>query len=121
TCKLERPVERARRAIHIQFHCQIQETFETLLINVSALRVIREEDAKRKRVGHLGVMHLHVWTNFAGGRVWIESRKTVDNVIGFRTVRQDSLSIEKIAPLDDDIRDPIVVGERPVMKERIQQ
>src|SRR5215217_4850036 len=121
TCELKGPVERACRTIHIQFHCQIQKTFETLLISVSALRVVRKEGAKRKHIGHLGVMHLHVWTKLAGRLVWIQGRKTVDDVIRFRAVWHNPMSIKKIAPLDDDICDPIVVSERPIMKERIQQ
>src|SRR5690348_8500591 len=120
TGKLEGPVKRASRMIHVQFHCEVKKTFETLTIDISALQIVRKEDTKSEHVCHLRVMHLHVWPKLATRGVWIIRCEAVDDVIGLRSVWHNSLSIEKIAPLDDDLLNSTVACEGPIMKQGIQ-
>src|SRR5690348_9698007 len=100
--ELKCPVESTGRTIHVELHRQIEKVLHTFLIDSLALRVLCEEQTERKRVGHLRVVHLHVWSNFT---FWFALRETIDHVIRLRAVGKDALPIEKIAPFHDDFRD----------------
>src|SRR6185369_3661727 len=95
--ELKGPVKRTRRMVHVELHSQLQKPSEPSLINFFTSAVVREEQTEREGVGHLGVVHLHVRTNLTGRLFWIVARETIDNVIRFRAVGHDALSIEKIA------------------------
>src|SRR6476661_2854148 len=99
--ELKRPVESTRRTIHIELHSQIEKMFQASLIDLFASGILREKQTERKGVSHLRVVHFHVWSNLTRRCLGIVGGETVDHVIRFRSVRNDALSIEKVAPLPD--------------------
>src|ERR1041385_8474714 len=121
TRELKRPIERTRRTIHIKLNSQLQKVFQSFLIDLFPPSILCEKQTEGKCVGHLRVVHFHVWSNLTRRRFWIISSETVDHVIRLRSIGDDALSIEKIAPFHDYLRDTTVVRKRPVMKERIEQ
>src|ERR1043165_607454 len=118
TGELKRPIESTRRTIHVELNCQIEKVIQAFLIDLFASRVLREKQTQRKHVGHLGVVHFHVWSKLAS---WFLRRETVDHVVRLRAVGNDTLSVEKVAPLHDHLGDATIVRERPIVKERIEQ
>src|SRR4051794_17752567 len=119
--ELKRPIESTCRAIHVELNSQRQEVLQTFLVDLFTPRVVREEQSQRERVGHFGVVHLHVWPKLPARRFRIVRSKTVNHVVSLRSVRYDTLSIEKITPFHDNFTYATVVGKRPVVEQRIEQ
>src|SRR5690242_13905950 len=103
--ELKRPVESASRMVQVDWSGEFEKAFAATIVNLAPFRVAREEVAEREHVSHLGVVHFHVWPKLARRRFRIVCSETVDHVIRFRTVGDDTLAIEKVAPLHDDFCD----------------
>src|SRR6476661_7687596 len=112
--ELKRPIESTSGTIHVELNSQSQEVLQTFQVDLLAPLVVCEEKSQSKRVGHFGIVHLHVWPNLTARRFRIIRGKTVNHVIGLRSVRHDTLSVKKITPFHDDLSYAMVVRKRPV-------
>src|SRR6266498_410066 len=90
--------------IYVQGHRQGKESIETFSIDGLSFWIFAEERAEGEGVSHLRIMHFHLRTKFTRLLFGIVPCETVDHVVGFRSVRHHSLTIEKIAPLDHHLR-----------------
>src|SRR4029078_12334682 len=113
--KLKSPVKGTGGTIHVELNCQSQEVVQTPPVDLFAPGVVREEQSQREHIGHFGIVHLHVWPNLTRRRFWVVRCEAVDQVLSLRSVRQDTLSIEKITPFHADLSYAAVLSKCPVM------
>src|SRR5689334_14449584 len=79
--ELKRPVESPRWMIHIKRNSQIEEALQAFLIDLFAPGIPGEKQPQRKSVGHLHIVHFHIWSKLTRRRFWIISSETVDHVV----------------------------------------
>src|ERR1041384_5534374 len=102
--------------IHVKVDRQLEKPLKASSINLLPFFVLTKKDTERERVSHLRVMHLHVGAQFPGRRLWLERSETIDHIVSLRSIGHDSLPVQKVAPLDDDLRNALVAREGPIME-----
>src|SRR6266550_9426847 len=94
TRELERPIECSRRMVHVQLYSQRKQTVKAFSVNLAAVRIESEETSERERISHFRIVHLHIRANLTTER----PGKTIDDIIGFCSIGQHSLTVKKVAP-----------------------
>src|SRR6266498_1815069 len=106
--ELKRPIERSRRMVDVQAHCEREELIETLAINARSFSIFAEEGAEGEGMSHLWIMHFHIGAKLTRMLFRIEPSETVDHVVRLRPVRHHSLPIKKVAPFDHYLRHAMI-------------
>src|SRR4029453_25480 len=100
--------------VHVEVDRQRKKPLKPPSINLLPFRVRAKKNTERESVSHLRIMHLHVGTERPRGCLPPERSKTIEHIVSLRSIGNDSLPVEKVAPFDDDLRNALVAGKGPI-------